>query len=236
MINIAIVEDDDTASELLLSFIKKYKESENIDLSIKLFRTATAFLKEYHYNYSLVFMDIQMPEMNGMEAAIKLREMDKVVSIIFITSMVQYAQKGYEVDAVSFMIKPIKYSDFYLKMKKAISLSRMNELRDMTINIPSGICRISTSRLMYVEIVSHRLKYHLVDQVIEMSGTLASVEKNLVDCGFLKCNNCYLLNPIFILEVKGLDVKVGNEILRISRPKRNKFLEGLASWYAGGNK
>lgn len=60
----------------------------------------------------MVFMDIQMPKMNGIDGAVELRKLDKTVSIIFITNLVQFAQKGYEVDAVSFLVKPVSYFDF----------------------------------------------------------------------------------------------------------------------------
>ena len=64
-------------------------------------------MEDYKSVYAVVFTDIQMPKLNGMDAAVELRKRDKTVSIIFITNLVQYAQRGYEVDAVSFLVKPV---------------------------------------------------------------------------------------------------------------------------------
>ena len=86
---------------------------------------------------------------------------------------------------------------------------------------------------MYVEIVNHRLYYHLIDDVLEMTGVLSAVEKELRNYGFLRCNKCYLVNPKFVVSVKGLEVVVGNRTLQISRPRRTTFLSELADWYAG---
>lgn len=174
-----------------------------------------------------------MPQKNGMEAAIELRRQDKNVSLIFITNLVQYALKGYEVDAVSFLVKPVSYYDFSLKFKKALDIYIMNEDRSFTVDSPGGLCRISTDKLMYVEIINHRLIYHLIDDVIQRTGSLSGVERELGAYGFLRCNKCYLVNPKFIVKVKGSTVQVGDQMLQISRPRRAAFMAELANWYAG---
>ena len=112
----------------------------------------------------------------------------------------------------------------------------MNEEHCITVNRAGGMCRISTDKLMYVEIINHRLYYHLVDEVIEMTGVLSNVERDLAAYGFLRCNKCYLVNPKFIVSVKSSDVEVGNRTLQISRPRRAAFLAELADWYAGAKK
>ena len=233
MRNIAIVEDNDNAAKVISSHIEKYIEENQIQLNIIRFNNADEFLAHYQSIYSVVLMDIQMPGTDGMSAAFKLREIDKTVSIIFITTMVQFAQKGYEVNAISFMVKPVNYYDFSLKFKKALDISVMNENRNITLNTKNGICRISTDKIIYVEIIKHRLFYHLVDEIIEMTGVLSEVENTLKEFGFLRCNQCYLVNPRFIVSVKGKEVYVGNTSLQISRPRYNQFMKELTNWYAG---
>lgn len=233
MRNIAIVEDNDNAAKIISDYIEKYMEENQIELNIVRFNNADLFLANYHQIYSVILMDIQMPGTDGMSAAYKLREVDKTVSIIFITTMVQFAQKGYEVNAISFMVKPVNYYDFSLKFKKALDISVMNENRNITLNTKNGICRISTDKIIYVEIIKHRLFYHLVDEVIEMTGVLSEVEATLKDFGFLRCNQCYLVNPKFIVSVKGKEIFVANTSLQISRPRYNQFMKDLTNWYAG---
>ncbi len=233
MRNIAIVEDEDLAAEALMCHIAEYEKNSGQKFSVSRFHDAVEFLKDYKPLYSVVFMDIQMPRLDGMSAAVRLRAADKTVSIIFITNLMQYAQKGYEVDAVAYLMKPVSYFDFALKFKKALDVYVMNAGQAVTVNTAGGLCRISTDKLMYVEIVRHRLYYHLVDDVIEITGVLYKVEDELKKFGFLRCNQCYLVNPKFILSIKGLSVQVGNDTLMISRPRRNAFLAELAAWYAG---
>lgn len=233
MRNIAVVEDEDMAADLLISYTQRYSQLSGEKFNVSRFTNAADFLENYRAIYAVVFMDIQMPKMNGMDGAMELRKLDKTVSIIFITNLVQYSQKGYEVDAVSFLVKPVSYFDFSLKFRKALNIYVMNEERSITIKYRGGLCRISTDKLMYVEIIAHRLYYHLIDDDIEITGVLSEVEKELSEYGFLRCNSCYLVNPKFVVAVKGSEVQVGNRTLQISRPRRAAFLAELANWYAG---
>ena len=233
MRNIAIVEDEDSAAALLEDYINKYAKKSGQEFHIVRFTNGVDFLRDYQAIYAVVFMDIQMPQRNGMNVAFDLREIDKTVSIIFVTNLSQYAQKGYEVDAVSYLMKPVSYYDFELKIRKALDIYAMNEEQKVTITVAGGFCRISTDKLMYVEVVKHRLYYHLVDDVIEVTGVLSKVEEELKQFGFLRCNQCFLVNPRFVTSVKGFDVQVGNETLTISRPRTNAFMEELTTWLAG---
>ena len=70
-------------------------------------------------DYDIVFMDIELPGINGMEAAHRLREIDQQVILIFVTNMAQFAVKGYEVDALDYIIKPAQYGPLSIKLDRA---------------------------------------------------------------------------------------------------------------------
>ena len=237
MKNIAIVEDQIQFATTIKEYIQTFSKNNNEEFNVIQFPNAVDFLKDYKPIYAIVLMDIQMPQLDGMEASFKLRQIDKSVPLIFITNLVQFAQKGYEVDAVGFLVKPVTYYDFSMKFRKALNIYMTIEAKNITIDTPNGIYRTSSDKIMYVEIINHRLYYHLVDGVIEKTGVLKEVEKELQKYGFLKCNQCYLVNPRFIISVKGKELLVGNIKLQISRPKYNTFMMELTNWYAGqGNK
>ncbi len=232
MRNIAIVEDEDGAAQKLADSIARYRDEFDCEFNVVRFRSADELLDGYSAIYAVIFMDIRMPGTNGMDAAFKLRKVDKTVSLIFITSLMQYAQKGYEVDAVGYLLKPFAYYDFSLKFRKALDMYVMTERHNVVLDISGGMCKISCDKLMYVEIIKHRLYYHLVDDVIQTTGVLSVVEKQLESHGFLRCNSCYLVNPKFVVSVKGSTVTVGSEELTISRPRRAAFMTKLAEWFA----
>lgn len=237
MRTVAVVEDEDAAASVLTEYIQKYSAETGCEIAVERFRDAEKFLAEHTARFAVVFMDIQMPHRDGMSAAVELRKTNKTASIIFVTNLVQYAQRGYEVDAVAYIVKPVKYYDFTLKFRKALDIYAMSEGKDFLLSTAEGLCRISTDKLMYVETVRHRLYYHLVDGIVERTGVLSKVEEELKAFGFLRCNQGYLVNPRFIVRVKGLTVQLGSENLPISRPRKKSFMTELANWYAGeGNK
>lgn len=169
-----------------------------------------------------------------MDAARQLRKMDTQVVLIFVTKMAQYAQKGYEVEALDFILKPVKYSEFCLKLKKAINVARQNENRTVIVPTNSGFSCISSDKLIFVEVMGHQLKYYLVDGFIEARGSLSVAEKNLKKFGFLRCNSCYLVNPKFVNSVKSNDVNVGGYMLKISHPRRKSFVKEIMNYLGGG--
>ncbi|MCR5079496.1 MAG: LytTR family DNA-binding domain-containing protein [Bacilli bacterium] len=236
MRNIAIVEDNDADAAKLQGFIEDFSKASNMEFHVDRFKDPVSFFEHYKAIYSVVFLDVEMPRQDGVSASKELREIDKSVSLIFVTNLVQYAQKGYEVDAIAYLVKPIQYYDFSLVFQKALDVYIALERRDFNIKTATGMVRVSTDKLMYVEIVRHRLYYHLVDDTLEVTGVLNKAEEELKKFGFLRCNQCYLINPRFITSIKGYDIMVGGTKLLISRPRKNSFMEELAQWYAGGER
>ena len=94
MIRVAIVEDDGAERERLRNCLRWVEESEGLQLHVTEFPSGTAFIGSFEGGYDLIFMDIEMPGMNGMETARALRKMDASVLLIFVTNMAQYAIAG----------------------------------------------------------------------------------------------------------------------------------------------
>ena len=178
-------------------------------------------------------MDIELPGMNGLNAAKVLRATDKTVPLMFFTRMAQYAQKGYEVDALDFLIKPLNYADFSLKLKKALNVARSVEARTVIVPVYGGYTCLSTDRIIFVEVMGHQLKYQLVDGTVETRGSLSTAEKQLKDNGFFRCNSCYLVNARFIDAIRGYDLDVAGYNLKISHPRRKQFVKELMDYFGG---
>ena len=110
MTRIAIVEDDALSAKLLFSYIKKYEQETNGEFEAIIFENGYKFLENYKSGaYEIIFMDINMPHLSGIETAIDLRKLDESVALIFVTNLAQYAINGYEVSALDFMLKPVSY-------------------------------------------------------------------------------------------------------------------------------
>ena len=103
MIEIAIIEDTDIHARTLQAYLQRFADENQAAFYTTVFHNAVAFLENYSAKYDVVFMDIAMPYLNGMDAAHALRKLDKDVLLIFITSLAQYAVQGYDVDAFAYL-------------------------------------------------------------------------------------------------------------------------------------
>ena len=230
---VAIVEDENAAAERLEAYLNRFSEESGEKVAVKRFCDPVGLLNRYA-GFDLVLMDIEMPNMDGMEGARRLREIDRNAKLIFVTNMAQYAAKGYEIDAMDFLVKPVAYSDFAFKMKRASNAVRIGRARELTILLPGGMVRENANELVYVEVLGHRLTYHFMDHEVEARGSIGSVKETLKELNLLIPHNSYLINPKFIDRVQSYTVTVNGVELPISRNRRKEFLQELADRYARG--
>ena len=234
---IAIVEDEKDVAGELTTLLEIYEKNTGAQLSYVCFADAVSFLGNYRTDYDLVFMDIKLPGMNGMKAAGKLREMDKNIIIVFVTNMRQYAIKGYAVEALDFIVKPVDALSLNTLMDKAFRIISSRGSHDsITIKTKGGLQRILISDLHYVEVRKHKLTYHTTYGEIDSWGAMADIEKMLPMERFSRCNNCYLVSLQHIKSLGGDDVVVGRDILKIARTRKKEFLADFARFLGeGGN-
>jgi len=229
MVNVAIVEDEKDAADNLVTFLKRYEKERRVRFSSTVFSNGLDFLNHRSGEYQLIFMDIQMPFMNGMEVSRKFREFDSKAVLIFVTNLASMAIKGYEVDAKAFMVKPIGYFSFESILDKAIKLIQENEVSTLTINSSDGIKKIAINSLLYVEVANHDLYYVTDGEEIHSRNTLRKIEKELVEKGFAKCSNCYLVNLAPVSEINGDTVRIGDDELKMSRSRKKSFTEAFVN-------
>lgn len=181
-----------------------------------------------------MFMDIDMPYLDGMSAARKLREADQSVCIIFVTNLARFAVQGYEVSAFDFMVKPLSYSDFSAKLPRVMRhIGSGKNIKSVIVSSGSNTVRIAVGDVLYVEVMNHKLLYHMTDRVIESYGTLKKVEELFGDPLFVRCNKCYLVNLRCVSAIEDGYAVVGGDRLLISYPRRAPFTQALADYLCG---
>ena len=161
MYRILIVEDEAEAADLLKRFIARYGDEHDEQFQVTTFHSAHELLRRDR-SFDLIFLDIELPEINGMEAANLLRVYDTSTPIIFVTNLAQYAVRGYEVDALDFIVKPVGYFDFSMRMNKAMRVLKRTSGQTITVTSRGTTQVFPQADLVYVEIVNHDLVFHTI--------------------------------------------------------------------------
>ncbi|TCD54235.1 response regulator transcription factor [Alloscardovia theropitheci] len=228
MLTVALVEDNDEDARALHDAISSYSNKNHVQFHIVRFREPTSFLEGYNPVWDIVFMDVEMPNMDGMEAAHKLREMDHQTVLIFVTNLAKLAAQGYEVEALDYIIKPFTYSDFERKIERAVAVAR-NAMESIVVSFRGGGRKILMREISYVEVRGHNVTYHTESGIITGTGSLQKVAESLSGAGFLRCSKPFLVNARHIDMIDGNSITlIGGEELPIGRAYRHDFMQQLA--------
>lgn len=223
---IAIVEDELVVANELKKQLDHYSLSRGIGIQYVWYDNAEKFIDNYDCSFDLVFMDIRLGNMNGMEAAEKMRTLDERVLLVFVTNMRQFALKGYKVNALDFMVKPVEEPEVFSTLDKAVRVLNLTSSNSsILLKTNNGQHRIAVNDIMYVEIRQHKLTVHTINDEIESWGTLSSIEEYLPKNRFVRCNVCYLVNLSYIKSIVDDSVTVGADELKIARTRKREFLE-----------
>ncbi len=226
---VAIVDDDKKMRDLLTNYLHRMEKEFDLSFSITAFESGMTFLKEYT-NTDIVLLDIDMPVINGMETAKELRKLDTQVVIVFITNLAQYAINGYEVNAVSYILKPVHYFDLAFKLRRAAEIAERNKRADIVISAGTVIKRVDISDVAYVEAVKHKVIYHLRNGTYETWDTLGNAEKKLDYPCFIRTNRCYIVNMNYITEINDIYITVNGDRLLVSRSRKKELVEKFTQW------
>lgn len=236
MIRIAIVEDDGNSAELLLHYIDRYQEEKKEKITTEMFRDGLEFISDYKASYDLILMDIEMPHLNGLDTARKLRRMDGQVCLIFITNMAQYAIHGYEVQALDFMIKPVGYFNFSLKLDKVIRICSHQDQKYIFIPTEGGKLKLDTEEIVYIESDKHYLYLYTERGEFKIRSTMSEFIEKLPKKRFCNCNKSFCVNMDYISRYRGDSVIVNDVELRVSRTYKKAFVDKMTTYInRGGN-
>lgn len=226
MIKIIILDDDIDCIKTIKEYLNKFSEENNIGFDIIHFSNPLSFLDDYT-TADLVLMDIDMPYLNGIETAEKLRLKDTQVSLIFITNYIQYAIKGYSVNAVDYVLKPVKYARFSALMSRVLKKIIATQNEDISIKTNNGIIKVSPYAIISVEVDDHLLIYVTDNAEYEAWGSLKDVINNLPSY-FERCNHSAIVNLRKVVKLdKGEITLSNNKVYQISKKKKNEFIDKL---------
>lgn len=234
MLRIAIVDDDMESIRTVRSYIQRFCSVQELQWDAALFQDAKDLLRHYNSDYDLIFLDIDMPGINGMDAAKTIRTTDGDTALIFVTQMAQYAINGYQVDALDFIVKPVEYYSFEMAFRKFLRIYQQRTKQNIAVMVKGKLTILPFSAIKYIEVIDHYLTYHTSRGDYTVKGTLSDVEDSLAGGPFFKCNRCYIVNVQAITAVEKDRVLIDSIGIDVSRSKRKEMLRIVVE-SLGGN-
>ena len=235
MYRIAVVEDEQQYRDEVCQYIEQYATEHQLTFDVTTYTDGQEIVDDVQKHYDIIFFDIEMTQLNGMDAAKVIRERDVNVVMVFITNMAQYAIEGYEVGALDFVLKPIDYYGFSFRLARALGrVQKKQGNLEFAINTPGGIKKLNSNDIYYIEIENRFLVYHTAEGDFSQRGTLQSAEEMFQNYHFVKCNHWYLVNLKYVTEIEENIVHVAGSRLEISRRNRAHFLKEVTEYIGGG--
>lgn len=230
---VAIVEDEAEVRKQLKAYIERFYETRSLQCVITEFSDGDEILEDYRAAYDLILLDIQMKRVDGMRTAEKIRRLDENVNLVFITNLANYAIKGYSVNAMDFVLKPVNYLMLEQVLERVERLLGKRNRQCITLPTDLGMSRIDVGEILYIETEGHNLIFHTETRTYRTRETMKNMEIQLKDKGFYRCSNYYLVNLEKIKHVTRTSVTVAGQELSISRGKYKELMDALARYIGG---
>ncbi|WP_029233230.1 LytR/AlgR family response regulator transcription factor [Butyrivibrio sp. VCB2006] len=232
MIQLAIVEDEDSYANQLIEYINQYQAESGNYFKISRFSDGDEITHDYKGQFDIILMDIEMKLMDGMTAAEEIRKLDSDVVIMFITNMTNYAIRGYQVDALDYVLKPVSYFAFSQKLGRAISKMRKSSSKIISVDTPSGVRKLDIDNIFYIESEGHNLTFYTTGGDFTIRAKIGDFEEQLSPYYFFRSNKGYLVNLKFVDGVENGACIIAGKQLLVSRARKNDFMSALTDYMA----
>lgn len=229
MLLLAIVDDDPNDSAALGKLVAEYFRQNNQAYLIHVFNAPLDFIRSTE-NHDIVFMDIRMDTLDGLEVARIMRKINQDSVLIFVTHMAQLAIKGYEVDALDFIVKPADQFSINFVLDKALTRLESISSTVLALKTSSGIVSLSSNDITYVEVFDHNLVYHTTKGVYDVRGRLSDVIKKLDQKRFIMCNRSFVVNLRYVFSICNEYLVVDGTKISISKSHRKEIMQHFSNF------
>lgn len=218
MIKIAICDDQYIFREIMKEKIYKLCKNENIEIDIDCYKSGNDLIKTLKRDtivYDILFLDILMNEIDGIETAKEIRKFDSRMQIIFCTSSKDYILQGYDVEAIGYLMKDEDDTRLLEILKRAIKKTNRIYEEYVLLNLKNFIRTVYLKDIEFIEVTNRTLSVHTDKEIIEFNGKMQEMIDKLKDKNFILTHRSYLVNISKIKDItpSTIILKSGKEIL-----------------------
>ena len=231
MIKIAICDDEKQMVEDVAGRVSQYLNNDKDLFEIQKFYTGLDLLSfcNEEYKVNIIFMDIEIGDVNGIDIVTKVRSIDSSVIVIFITSYTGYESKAFRLDALQYLKKPINDEEFNEDFTRAIKKVRSTN-RNVGVRVDGNLVSVTLDKILYIEIYSKKITVHTIDNdyILDKRFTLAEMETELNSDQFYRCHKSYIVNLTKIKAVTNVSVVLdNNEPIYLSSKQKQMTIDKL---------
>ena len=234
MLKIALLDDDKTALLISKGAIESFFQEKNIAISLDAFSSPVNFLAmAKEENYRLVFLDIDMPELNGLEVGTQLKEFNPQTDIIYLSQREDLVFDTLVLHPFGFIRKSKIIQDFanVLELFVSTALNTQSENKKITISSKTGTLGADIDQIMYIEGNKNYQTFYLKNgNVFDARVLMSDLESKLKDHGFIRVHKGYLINYLFIRQIGTNEVTLtNNKVLPLSSKRKDEIMEEYLS-------
>jgi DNA-binding LytR/AlgR family response regulator len=232
MLAITAAEDDPATAAVLRTFLRRYEAERGLRIDLVQHADGAELVAAYAGGVDLILLDVDLPGLDGVSAARRIRDRDHEVGIVFVTRSAAHAVAGYAVDAADYLVKPVAYPVLARVLDRAAARAAARRGRSVVLDGEQGPLRLDAAEVVSLEVAGRRVLVRTLDGSYVVRGPLKHLEAALAPSGFFRCHHGYLVNLGHVVAVRGeAELSTGRSV-PVSRPRRAGFLAALTDHLA----
>ncbi len=235
MLITAMICDDLPEERISLArMLRHYENSHDLTLKLESAQDGVELLARWRpERWDIIFLDIYMPGMNGIDAARQLRQVDRDCALVLFTTSMDHGVAGFELQAMDYLTKPVRQEDVDRVMDWFLR-TQSDKLRELTVRVQWGEQTIRVQDIRYIESRGHACVIHAEGQDVSTRGSIGELMEELEPAGsFFRCHQSFVLNFDYVRSIENRAfVLDGGERVPISAPNLSRSKSALLEWIA----
>ncbi len=235
-IRIAIVEDEKEPFEYVSKYLTDWGKQNGQLLHVTHVSCAEEFLFTYNQpdSFDLLFLDVYMKQMNGMELAKEIRKFDKDIPIVFLTGVSDYVFEGYEIGAIRYLLKPVQKEKLAEVMELCLEKFKNRNDDYISFKYQGEQIRLLRSDIMFLEVNGHYLRMETVKETFEWKESLQSMKERLDSKRFVVANRSAIVNLEYVSKITREECLLENGTkIQVSKGAYRTLNEAFMAYYVG---
>lgn len=227
MLKVMILDDDKISREIIRSYINF---TDFLQFEGEYDNPVVALKEIDKSKCDLLFLDIEMPEMSGIDF---IESAKNIPQVIIISSKPEYAAESYNYDVTDYMVKPIEYNRFLKAANRAKAISESISLKSpeneqhIFVKTGSELLKLNFSSILFVEAFADYVQIHTAEKRYTVLSTMKSIHAKLGETEFMRVHRSYIVAIGKIESLKENELYVGGKTIKVSRKYKKELKEKL---------